>query len=102
MKKILIISTRNDPHAVIVSKALKKSGANPIMWHQDELVLSQRIIQNINPSGEHTIKINDHGIINLQEIDVVWCRRLAPLQFPININILFRKLFHVNILIIHE
>lgn len=86
MKKILIISTRNDPHAIIVSKALKKNGASPIIWHQDEFVLNQKIFQKISPSGEHTIKVNVHGIVDLQEIDVVWCRRLAPLQFPININ----------------
>ncbi len=96
MKKILIISYRDDPHTIIVSQALKEKGALPILWYQDEFILNQKIIQNIESSGEHTIKLYDNGIIDLQEIDVVWCRRLTPLQLPTDINPLDKEFIELE------
>ena len=36
MKKILIITHRNDAHAEAVSEALKRKGAKPLLWYPKE------------------------------------------------------------------
>lgn len=82
MRKILILTTKIDPHAQDVTKCLIKRGVAPINWFVDELLFNQRIIQKIGQDTEHNLIIENNTNINLLEIDVVWYRRVLRPTLP--------------------
>lgn len=96
MHKVLIISNRNDSHANIVAQALRKKSSVPILWYPDEFILNQKLIQKISPNGEHIVKIKDNEMINLQEIDVVWYRRVMAIHLPQYINPLDQEFIEIE------
>lgn len=74
MKKILILTDREDAHARLVASGLRAKGVWAIRWNPREFLLKQKINLSFNAASEFHIHAEE-AMINLSEIDVVWFRR---------------------------
>lgn len=90
MHKVLILTTKIDPHAEDVTKCLIKRGALPINWFVDEFLFNQKIIQKIGQEYEQNL-IVDNNNIDLLDIDVVWYRRVLRPTLPDSVSSLDKE-----------
>lgn len=91
MRKVLILTNKEDVHAKRVTEELIKRKALPINWFPDEFLVNQRIVQKITPNAAHYIVINEKKVIDLMDINVVWYRRVSTPVLPKNLSRLDHK-----------
>ena len=75
-RRILICSRRDDQHALIVAVALKKCGANAVVWDMQDYPAHQRISLNFSAAGDiMTVEGLEPGFAT--RCDAIWLRRIA-------------------------
>lgn len=91
MRKIIILTTKIDPHAQEVTACLIKRGALSVNWFVDEFLFNQKIIQKIGKDHSQNLIIDNNKNIDLQDIDVVWYRRVLRPNLPESVSSLDKE-----------
>lgn len=83
--RVLILSSKDDAHAVCVQTHLNQLGVEPIFWRFENFIQGGQLNFEIaDQCGQFTIKL-DGKLIDLRSFDAIWFRRPGPLisrNFP--------------------
>ena len=81
MKKILILTDKEDAHGRLAFCALNTKGVLAVRWDSKDFLINQKV--NISLNTNQTFRIIDESaVIEVNEIDVVWFRRPSLPHIP--------------------
>jgi glutathione synthase/RimK-type ligase-like ATP-grasp enzyme len=89
--KVLILSSRRDPHAVAVAQQLHQLGVDPIFWSAKNFFERSSLRFELNNQSTSCTVVGAEAMtndresktVNLEQFDAIWLRRPEQIESPV-------------------